>query len=181
MNSSDREHRLTALAVRSSYIENVLRHNLVASLSSAVWQHDPFASLQVFNSEVDDSGFDLVLGLGLKVRYVQLKQAHEDKVPSHCSLRLSFSKMHGSCVILMSYSVATLQLTSFRFFGSASPSEAMPIIEELSPSKSPGRRNAAGERKVRTNYRDVPVRRRFQGPLSVEELLHALFPSQSAA
>lgn len=174
MHSAERDNRIKALAERSSYIENVLRHTLVADLSSLVWSRDPFAALQVFNSEVDDSGFDIVLGLGTQVRYVQLKQAHEDKVPAHCSVRLSFSNLPGSCVVLMSHTLADLRLTKFRFFGGA-PNEPMSNIDAMRQPKSPGRRNAAGERKVRTNYREVPVKH-FLGPLSTTELLDVLFP-----
>lgn len=172
MNSSERDHRIKALAERSSYIENVLGHALVAELSSLVWSRDPFSSLQVFNSEVDDSGFDLVLGLGSQLRYVQLKQAHEEKNPAYCSIRLSFSSMPGSCVVLMSYSIAELRLTKYRFFG-GSPHEPMSAIGGM--RTSPGRRDATGERKVRSNYRDVPYKQ-FQGPLSSVQLLDLLFP-----
>ncbi len=179
MNAAERDSRIKALAERSSYIENVLRHALVSNLSSLVWSRDPFAALQVFNSEVDDSGFDIVLGLGTQVRYIQLKQAHEDKVPPHCSVRLSFSSLPGSCVVLMSHTLAELRLTKFRFFGGA-PNETMSNIEAMRQPKSPGRRNAAGERKVRTNYREIPIKQ-FQGPLSASELLDVLFPVASDA
>lgn len=179
MNPAERDSRIKALAERSSYIENVLRHALVSDLSSLVWSRDPFAALQVFNSEVDDSGFDIVLGLGTQVRYVQLKQAHEDKIPPHCSVRLSFSSLPGSCVVLMSHTLAELCLTKFRFFGGA-PNEPMSNIEAMRQPKSPGRRNAAGERKIRTNYREVPIKQ-FQGPLSATELLDVLFPVASDA
>ena len=170
----DREHRLKALAEKSSYIENVLRHSLIAQLSSVVWSRDPFLALQVFNSEVDDSGFDIVLSLGTQIRYVQLKQAHDEKIPTHCSVRLSFADVPGSCVVLMSYTIMELHLTKFRFFGGA-PGQPMERIDALRATKAPGRRNAAGERKTRTNYRDIPVRN-FKGPYSAPELLDALFP-----
>jgi hypothetical protein len=175
MNLTKRESRIKALAERSSYVENVLRHSLVAEISSVIWQRDPFSGLHVFNSEVDDSGFDLVLTLGPQVRYVQLKQAHEEKVPTHCSVRLSFAVNPGSCVVLMSHSIATLRLTAFRFFGGV-PSAPMSSIEEMRHSKAPGRRNAAGERKIRGNYRDVPVKE-FLGPFTVTQLADVLFPS----
>lgn len=174
MKDAERDHRIKALAERSSYVENVLYHALVADLSALVWKRDPFTALQVFNSEVDDSGFDVVLGLGAQMRYVQLKQAHEDKIPPHCSVRLSFSSLPGSCVVLMSHTLADLRLTKFRFFGGA-PSEPMPNIETMRQPKAPGRRNAAGERKVRENYREVPVRQ-FRGPISATALLEILFP-----
>src|SRR3989344_8143667 len=93
MNPAERVKRITALAERSSYVENVLRHALVSSLASVFWGRDPSPSLQIFNSEVDDSGFDVVLSLGDQVRYVQLKQTHEDKVPPNCSVRLSFAAL----------------------------------------------------------------------------------------
>lgn len=175
MNQAEHEQRIKALAERSSYIENVLRHALIAELSSVVWsRRDPFDALQVFNAEVDDSGFDVVLSLGSQVRYVQLKQAHDEKVPTHCSVRLSFSKLPGSCIVLMSHTIPELRLTQFRFFGGP-PGEPMDCIAELRSSKSPGRRNAAGERKTRVNYRDVPVRG-FKGPYSPVQLLDVLFP-----
>jgi hypothetical protein len=175
MATDGKSHRLLALAERSSYIENILRHALVASLSCEVWSRDPALSLQVFNSEVDDSGFDIVLTYQSRIRYVQLKQSHDAKLPPYCSISLSFSRMPGSCVVLMSHALSTLQLTSFRFFGGVTTSDAMPAIGELRASKSPGRRSATGERKVRANYRDIPVRQ-FTGLLSAAELLDALFP-----
>jgi hypothetical protein len=171
--------RITALAERSSYVENVLRHALIAGLSSVVWARNPLASLDVFNAEVDGSGFDVVLGLGSRVRYIQLKQAHDGKIPVHCSVRLSFSELPGSCVVLMSHAAEDLTLPHFRFFGGV-PSEPMASIAAMRSTKAPGRRNAAGERKVRANYRDVPVRQ-FRGPLSIEQLLDILFPGQDDA
>jgi hypothetical protein len=179
MNTNERDLRITALAERSSYVENVLRHALVSSLASIFWSRDPLLSLQVFNSEVDDSGFDVVLSLGSQVRYVQLKQTHEGKVPPDCSVRLSFALLSGACVVLMSHTLEDLRLTQFRFFG-ASPSEPLPSIEGFRMPKKPGRRNAAGVRKIRENYRKVPTNR-FQGPLALAELADVLFPAAHGA
>jgi hypothetical protein len=174
MNPNEHSQRITALAERSSYVENVLRHALVFSLASLFWGRDPLLSLQVFNSEVDDSGFDVVLSLGSQVRYVQLKQTHEGKIPPNCSVRLSFAALPGACVVLMSHTLRELRLSQFRFFG-ASPQDPLPSIEGFRMPMKPGRRNAAGERKIRENYRKVPTSK-FQGPLTLEELADALFP-----
>ena len=86
---ADKAARIRALAERSSYVENVLRHDLLAELSRIAWQRDPGKVLEVFNSEVDAAGFDLVLGFEEQLRYVQLKQAHAEKKLSHCSVRVS--------------------------------------------------------------------------------------------
>lgn len=179
MNPPTREARLSALAERSSYVENVLCHGLTAALSGAAWRRNPYQALQVFNTEVDDSGFDLILGVGSALRYVQLKQAHDEKVPTYVSVRQPFSQMPGSCVVLMSHSLETLALTSFRFYGGEMPSQPMPSIDSFSQSKAPGRRTAGGERKIRTNYRNVLLSK-FQGPLTLEELLERLFPNENA-
>ena len=119
-------------------------------------------------------GFDMVLAVGSQSRYVQLKQAHDEKTPLHCSIRLSFAALPGSCVVLMSHSAASLQLRKFHFLGGA-PADPMPSIEAGRVSRSPGRRGADGERKLRVNYRDVPIRA-FEGPLSSPELFDLLFP-----
>jgi hypothetical protein len=68
-----------ALAVHSSYIESVLCHRMIADLSSALWKRSCNAPLQIFHSEVDNAGFDLVIKLGNVIRYVQLKQANSKK------------------------------------------------------------------------------------------------------
>jgi hypothetical protein len=58
-----------ALAERSSYVENVLTHRLVSTLAGELWRRDPTLPLNIFNAEVDDAGFDLVLGCGNRLRY----------------------------------------------------------------------------------------------------------------
>jgi hypothetical protein len=167
--------QLTALAQRSSYVENVLRHALIAQLSSLVWRRDPLAALEVFNAEVDSTGFDVVLSLGGAVRYVQLKQAHAGKVPASCSIRSSFAEIPGACLVLMSHTADSLELTHFRFFGGG-PGQPMGDVRAFRTSKSAGRRSSAGVRKTRENYKDVP-RRAFEGPMTASALLERLFPS----
>jgi hypothetical protein len=166
--------RVRALQVHSSYVETCLKHALIAALASVAWQRRPSESLQVFNSEVDDSGFDVVIGLGPHVRHIQLKQAHSAKTPAKCSVRTAFAPRPGACVVLIAHHIETLALESFRFFGGA-PSEPMPAISGYRKSYAPGRRNATGHRKVRENYRDVRVRKLFSGPHSITELFDILF------
>jgi hypothetical protein len=164
-----------AMAIQSSYIENVLRHRMIAELSSELWKRNCNAKLEIFNSEVDDSGFDLVLRLQSGIRYVQVKQANDGKVPVHCSTRVSFSKLPGSCIVLITYNRNDLSIQGYSFFGNK-PHEPMQSIEGFKASKSPGRRNADGERHIRPHYRDVRVSQ-FTRDLGALELLDLLFPS----
>ena len=169
--------RKRALSEKSSYIENILRHQLVAELSREAWRIAPLASLQVFNSEVDDSGFDLVLSFKGAIRHIQLKQAHDGRMPRDCSIRANFATIPGACVILMFHSIDDLRLTGFRFFGRR-PTEPMPSIENLKTSKSSAKRDKDGTRKERLNYRNVPVRT-FTDSLTSQDLFASLFPSEA--
>ena len=164
----------TALAERSSYVENVLTHRLIAALAGELWRRDPTTPLDIFKAEVDDAGFDLVLGCGGLLRYIQIKQMHSEGSRQKFSVRLDFTKQAGSCVLLIVHDEATLELKHFMFFGNG-PNMPMPDVDGAKASVAPGRRDKSGGRKVRLHYRDIP-RTKFQGPLSTSQLLDALFP-----
>lgn len=162
-----------ALAERSSYVENVLVHRMVASLAGELWRRDPTEPLHIFNSEVDDSGFDLVLGCGTKLRYIQIKQVHSKGAASKFSVRLDFTRMPGSCMVVVVHTEDDLMVDHFLFYGGA-VHEPMPSVEDNKPSIVPGKRDVDGNRKTRQHYRDVR-RNKFKGPLTTAELLDALF------
>jgi hypothetical protein len=162
-----------ALAERSSYVENVLVHRMVASLAGELWRRDPTEPLRIFNSEVDDSGFDLVLGCGTALRYIQVKQVHSLGATTKFSVRLDFTRMAGSCVVVVVHTEDELMIDHFLFYGGA-VQEPMPSVEDNKPSLVPGKRDNNGTRKTRQHYRDVK-RNKFRGPLTTAELLDALF------
>lgn len=168
------ENYTQALAQRSSHVENILTHALITSIAQELWQRDPWLDLQVFKAEVDDSGFDLVFGCNGAMRYIQIKQTHLRGNAVKYSLRLDFSKMVGGCAVVIVYNAKTLVIDHCLFFGST-PRQAMPPVEHLPMSQSPGRRTADGVRMIRENYRDVP-RRSFKGPLNIPQIVDLLFP-----
>lgn len=163
-----------ALAERSSYVENVLIHRLVSGLASELWRRDPSVPLHIFNSEVDDAGFDLVLACRDKLRYIQVKQVHSRGSASRFSVRLNFTRLPGSCVVVVVHSESDLSIEHYLFFGGAA-NEAMPSVESEKASVSPVKRGEDGKKKVRLHYRDIP-RKKFYGPLNTGELLDVLFP-----
>lgn len=167
-----------ALAERSSYVENVLIHRLVAALAGELWRHDPESQLHIFNSEVDNSGFDLVLGYRDQLRYIQIKQVHVKGAASKFSVSLDFSRIPGSCVVLIVHTESDLQIDHCCFFG-CSVREPMANIEALKTTVSPIKRGADGKKKTREHYRDIP-RKRFQGPFSPDQLLRVLFDVEPA-
>ena len=162
-----------ALSQRSSHVENILTHALIARIAQELWTRDPWLDLQVFTSDVDDSGFDLVLGCGGVMRYIQIKQTHLHGKAVKYSLRLDFARMVGACAIVLVYQADTLEIDHCLYFGGESK-QTLPFIEDHKVSQSPGRRGADGVRKFRENYRDVP-RKAFHGPLSIAGLTDRLF------
>jgi hypothetical protein len=162
-----------ALAERSSYVENVLTHRMIASLAGEMWRRDSTEPLHIFRSEVDDSGFDLVLGCRTKLRYIQVKQVHLKGAGREFSVRLDFSQMRGSCVVVMVYSADELMIDHFLFYGGP-VDEPMPSVQDNKASRIPSRRDRDGNRRVCEHYRDLK-RNKFIGPLATAELLEALF------
>jgi hypothetical protein len=162
------------LAERSSYVENVLVHRMVADLAGELWHRNPNLPLHIFNSEVDDSGFDLVLSCANTLRYIQVKQVHLQGKTKKFSVRLEFTSLPGSCVVVIVHSESDLQVKHFLFFG-GSANESMPNVESEKASVSSIKRGENGKRKIRPHYRDIP-RNKFCGPLNTGELLNALFP-----
>lgn len=163
-----------ALAQRSSHVENVLIHALIAKVAQELWQRDPWLDFQVFKTDVDDSGFDLVLGCKGMMRFIQIKQTHLQGKAAKYSMRLDFTRMMGACAIVVVFDGNALEIDHFLFYGGL-PGESMPDISGNQPSLSPGRRSADGTRKIRANYRDVS-RSVFQGPLGIAGLVNLLFP-----
>jgi hypothetical protein len=172
MKASSEPYR-KALAERSSYVENVLIHLLVGALASELWHRDPSTQLSIFNSEVDDSGFDLVLACRQKLRYLQIKQVHLEGRASKFSIRQDFSLMIGSCVVVIVHTEDSLSIDHFLFYG-GEMDEAMPPIDGNKLSIVPGRRDAEGNRKVRVHYRDIK-RSQFKKMFTASDLLDALF------
>jgi hypothetical protein len=91
-------------------------------------------------------------------------------------VRLDFTRLPGSCVVVVVHSESTLDVEHFLFFG-GTPDVPMPSVENDKRSIAPGRRDQSGNQKIREHYRDI-ARAKFRGPLSASELLGALFPSR---
>jgi hypothetical protein len=113
-----------ALAERSSYVENVLVHRLVSSLAGELWSRDPNVPLQIFAAEVDDAGFDLALACADKLRYIQVKQVHSEGRATKFSVRLEFTRLPGSCVVVIVYSESALEVKHFLFFGGSARADS---------------------------------------------------------
>ena len=161
-----------ALSQHSHYVENTLRHVFLSDLCRALWRRDHTQRLHIYNNEVDDAGFDLVIGLGSIVRHVQLKARNTTGRARSISAHTALASAQGGCIVWMFFSTDTLTIEHYRFFGQPS-GEAMSDISHL-PEVLTQRRNIRGQRTVRPHHRTVR-RSDFSQPLSTEELIDALF------
>lgn len=164
----------TALATRSSYVENVLTHSMISALAGDLWRRDPEIRMDILRTEVDESGFDLVLTMSGLARYIQIKQVNSEGRNKNFSVRADFALMPGSCVVVIVHRDSDLHIEGYRFFGAA-PNKAMPSVDAFNSSILPGRRDKDGNRRVREHYRDIPGVR-FTKLNSVSDLLDVLFP-----
>ena len=168
-----------ALYMRSSHVENVLTHALIARIAQELWRRDPLLDFQIFTSDVDDAGFDLVFRCDGRLRYVQIKQTHQMGKAVKYSVNLKFSKIEGACVVVLIYKEQTLDFDRFLFFGDK-PGNPMPIIEHYPITVVPWHKNAAGVKKEKKDYRNVP-RKEFAEVQTIENLVNLLFPGIPSA
>ncbi|QRM18433.1 hypothetical protein GBK02_02965 [Dechloromonas sp. TW-R-39-2] len=167
-----------ALATRSSYVENVLTHSMIAALAGELWRRDPEVRMDILRTEVDESGFDLVLTMSGRTRFVQIKQVNSEGKNKSFSVRTDFTLMPGSCVVVIVHRDFDLAIEGYRYFG-ATPNDPMPSVDGFNSSVLPGRRDKEGNKKVREHYRDIPGPR-FRKLPSVSDLLDALFPNAAS-
>ena len=82
----------------SSYIENCIRHIFLASVTQSLWLLDQNKRVQIFTSEVDDFGYDIVLTLDAVTRHIQLKQTHTDAKAVKADINVALSQAKGGGV-----------------------------------------------------------------------------------
>ena len=167
--------KIEALSLSSSYVENVLKHTFLADLLQTAWRIDHTRKINVFDAEVDDSGFDLVVSSGHTFRHIQLKSTHSAGRARSLSAHTALSSALGGCIVWLFYSAETLRIEHYRFFGEQSGG-AMADISGLPKTKTV-RRDIHGQRREREHHRKIKLSA-FSPPLSIEQLYECLFGNE---
>jgi len=84
--------------LHSSFREKLLEHVFVAELLQEVWLGNR-QMVEVLRSEVDNSGYDLLLDRGGVIRYVQLKSSRSGAKTSRQTVNSNLADKPGGCVI----------------------------------------------------------------------------------
>lgn len=157
-------------SLRSSAREKILEHLFVGELSKRLWQrsvHD----VEVLRSEVDDSGYDIVLEHADVVRHVQLKSSFRGARTNRQTTSQKLQQKPNGCVVWIVFDPDTLELGPYLWFGGV-PGERLRI--DHFPVGKHTKGNAQGVKAERPNTR-VINRGRFQKLDTLDDLINALF------
>ncbi len=160
--------------LRSSFYEQLVEHVFISDLLQEAWFRYG-AAIEVLHSEVDSSGYDVVLECNGIVRHVQLKTSEAGSRTAKQLLNVALATKPSGCVIwiVREDDQATRRMRfRYRFFG-AGPGQPLPSIAELPVAKH-AKANAQGVKTLRPAIR-VLARARFEEVEDAAGLLRRLF------
>lgn len=109
---------VTALSNFSLTREKILEHKFVAEISSCLWARGIF-DFAVARSEVDNSGYDLIMEVHSIVRHIQLKASHTLGKTRHVGIQVRGATKPSGCVVWMVHDARTLAVENLLWFGGA--------------------------------------------------------------
>ena len=161
-----------AIQAHSHRVEAVLKHAFLWRLYSELWRRQPNTKVLVFESEIDDSGFDVVVSVETHTRHIQLKSSMIGASTKSAPLHQSLCRLPGGCVVWMEYLRSTLEVQKYHVFAFSNPSE--PLDFSNFPVAKTTRANSQGVKKVRPGCHCVP-KTAFRQNLSFDLILKLLF------
>lgn len=159
----------------SSYRENLLEHLVIAEIMRELWR-DGYKRVEVLKSEVDDSGYDLVLETNAIVRHVQLKSSHVGSATASVNISLALAQKPSGCVIWTWFDMETVELQHYLWLGSG-PGEPLPDLLDFKIPKA-AKANALGIKASKPGQRTVP-KGKFEVVQRTEDLVDKLFGTYS--
>jgi hypothetical protein len=136
-----------AIQAHSHRVEAGLKHAFLWRLYSELWRRQPNTKVLVFESEIDDSGFDVVVSVDTYTRHIQLKSSMVGSSTKSTPLHQSLCRLHGGCVLWMEYLRSTLEVQKYHLLAFSNPSE--PLDFSKFPLAKTARANSRGVKKAR--------------------------------
>ncbi len=161
------------LFLKSTYYEKLVEHVFISEILQEVWyRHEK--TVEVLRSEVDASGFDVVLECENVMRHIQLKTSRAESKTSRQPINIALAQKPGGCVVWLvrSEDRASHRMTlDYLYFGGG-PGEPLSRLHDF-PIGRRTRVSASGERHQRPAIREVP-KKAFR-ELTISELAVHLF------
>ncbi len=148
----------------------MLEHLFVGDLLRCLWRHGK-SGIEVLRSEVDDSGYDLVLEYNGLLRHIQLKSSYHGAKTRDVKINSALARKPSGCVVWVFFEQATMELGPFLWFGDE-PGKPLPALGDRAGKHTKGDR--AGVKAVRPNIR-VVGKARFQQMDTIDSVVRALF------
>lgn len=127
---------------------------------------------EVLKPEVDDAGYDLVVGSGSIIRHVQLKTSHLGSTTRNVNINVRLADKPSGCVVWTLFDSETMRIDSHLWYG-AEPGEPLPSLDGLRVAKH-SRANSDGVKSERSDIRILP-KGRFETLDSAADLIDRLF------
>ncbi|MBB4838054.1 hypothetical protein HNP52_001105 [Sphingomonas kyeonggiensis] len=161
---------VTALSTWSSTREKILEHRFIADVTAELWARGIF-DFAVSHSEVDNSGYDLILEARGVTRHVQLKAMHLRSSTAEFPVQARLEEKPSACVVLMIHDLRTLAIAEYRWFGAA-PGAPLPSL-----GNSIGRQSKPNMQGIRTERPAIRrlAKRRLEPVTGVPMLVDRLF------
>ena len=168
------EALIDATCSKSRFFEQLVEHVFIAEVLQEAW-YGFGEVVEVLRSEVDASGFDVVLECKSILRHIQLKTSGPNAAVARQNVNIALADKPSGCIIwlLRDEDTKTHRISlRYRFFGGA-PGKKLPSLDGLKVANMT-RGNRKGFKKERPNIRIVP-KNRFVAIETTRELVQHLF------
>ena len=164
----------SASFLKSNFFEQLVEHAFISELLQEAWFRYG-KTVEVLRSEIDTSGYDLLLECNGVIRHVELKTSGTEARRSFQNINMALAQKPSGCVIWIVREENEKENKvnlKYLFFGNA-PGEPLPSLETFKIAKHT-KGNAKGFKKERPLIRQVP-KSKFIELSGINELLGKLF------
>ena len=160
--------------LKSSFYEQLVEHVFISEVLQEAWFRYG-KTVEVLRSEIDSSGYDVLLECNGVSRHVQLKTTRPESKTAYQKINIALQEKPSGCVIWLlreeDESAHRVKL-QYRFFGGA-PGEQLPSLKDFKVAKHT-KGDAKGIKKERPAMRKVP-KGKFIQLAGIRDLVERLF------
>lgn len=158
--------------LKSAFYEKLVEHVFVSEVLQEAWYHFG-KTAEVLRSEVDASGYDVVIECNNVLRHIQLKTSKRNAKAAVQKVNVALADKPGGCVVwlIRDDDAGRIRLT-YRFFGERA-GEQLSKLKKFKRAKHT-KANALGIKTERPAIRVIP-KAEFESIASTTELVMRLF------